>query len=64
MVWPFRKRTPPPPAEEDVWNAAERNLIAQGVPAEKVRRASRLVKRYAREGLLPEGIVRRDPGPE
>ena len=66
MIWPFRGRRKQQAAEtasgsrpeaEDIYDRAARNLIEQGVPPEKVARATRLVKRYAKEGVLPEGVV-------
>ena len=44
--------------EASVWDEAARNLVEQGVDPEKVERAARLLKRYAEEGVLPEGIVK------
>ncbi len=74
MFWPFKRKPSPAEsqepapsgaggarsAEEDAYDRAARNLIAQGVPPHKVERATRLIKRYAQEGVLPEGIVKTD----
>lgn len=50
MFWPFRKRTPKP---SDIWEEAAQSLVAQGLDPKKVRRATRLVKKLDRHGLLP-----------
>jgi len=73
MFWPFKRKSREErssseqrsgeqarQAEDDVYDRAARNLIAQGVPEHKVRRATRLIKRYAQDGVLPEGIVKPD----
>lgn len=50
MFWPFKKRAPKAP---DIWDEAEKTLIAQGVDPKKVRRATRLVRKLDRFGVLP-----------
>jgi hypothetical protein len=69
MFWPFKRReraeqpanqTDAAPDELDIYDRAAENLIAQGVDPAKVRRATALVKRMAREGGLPEGTVERE----
>lgn len=50
MIWPFKKRKPKAP---DMWDDAEKSLIAQGIDPKKARRATRLVKRLDRSGVLP-----------
>jgi hypothetical protein len=52
MFWPFRRKKKQP----DMWDEAERNLIAQGLDPKKVRRAARLVRRLDRTGNLPFNI--------
>lgn len=68
MFWPFKRKQKSPEelareqAEADLYDKAAANLIAQGVPPEKVMRATRLIKRYAKEGVLPDGLVDTDKG--
>jgi hypothetical protein len=64
MWWPFRRRERPEPERPvaDVYDRAAENLIAQGIPPRKVRRATAVLKRWARDGVLPEGLV--DTGEE
>jgi hypothetical protein len=49
MFWPFKRKKKQP----DMWDDAERNLIAQGIDPRKVRRAAKLVRRLDRAGALP-----------
>jgi hypothetical protein len=49
MFWPFKRK----PKKPDMWTAAERSLIAQGLDPKKVRRASSLVRRLDESGRLP-----------
>jgi hypothetical protein len=49
MFWPFKRK----PRPTTVWDEATRNLVAQGLDPEKVRRATDLVKRLAQSGTLP-----------
>ena len=49
MFWPFKRK----PQPTTVWDEAARNLVAQGLDPEKVRRATNLVKRLAKSGTLP-----------
>ncbi|MBM3460238.1 MAG: hypothetical protein FJX77_17090 [Armatimonadetes bacterium] len=70
MNWPFRKKRDVPtrhaaPSDREqelgLYEKGAQNLIAQGMPAWKVERAMKLVRRYVREGALPEGSVHSDP---
>ncbi len=64
MFWPFKRKTQPAPSGEaetasvDMYDKAAQNLIAQGVDPAKVERAARMVKKFARDGALPEGTVK------
>jgi hypothetical protein len=49
MFWPFKRK----PRPTTVWDEAARNLVAQGLDPEKVRRATNLVKKLTRSGALP-----------
>ena len=64
MFWPFKRKAQHPPSGEvdaagvDMYDKAAQNLIAQGVDPAKVERAARMVKKFARDGALPEGTVK------
>ena len=65
MFWPFKRGAKAadaaPEAETpgvDMYDKAAQNLIAQGVDPSKVERATRMVKKFARDGALPEGTVK------
>lgn len=45
------------PVAGRVFDEAAQRLIQQGVPAEKVRRATAMIHRLAELGALPDGIV-------
>lgn len=55
----FRRPAAPaaPPVSEDVWDRSAQNLIDQGLDPEKVHRATELVKRWSRAGVLPEAYL-------
>jgi len=57
MFWPFKRKPKQEPPAPDMYDAAAQKLIDQGIDPEKVLRATRMVKRYAREGVLPDGAV-------
>jgi hypothetical protein len=59
MFWPFRRKKKQP----DMWDEAERNLIAQGLDPRKVRRAAKLVRRLDRAGALPLNMDQGDEPP-
>jgi hypothetical protein len=64
MFWPFKRKEPKnPPAPETsadtgMYDRAAQNLIEQGVDPAKVARATALIKKYAQDGVLPDGIVK------
>ena len=65
MFWPFKRKEKQP----DLWDRAAERLIAQGLDPKEVRAATKLVQRYARQGILPDGVVEdpeagRSPGDE
>jgi hypothetical protein len=49
MFWPFKRK----PRQPTAWDEYEKNLVAQGLDPKKVRRATNLVKRLAKAGVLP-----------
>ncbi len=67
MFWPFKKKAPaePPPTAEEIelYEQSAQNLINQGIPAWKVERAMKLVRRYVSDGSLPTGVVKRPDDP-
>ncbi len=63
--WLFPKKTSVSPAAPEVeiqeevvvYERGAQTLIDQGIPAWKVERAMKLVRRYVKEGALPTGTV-------